>query len=172
MPATERPGRLSPTGPGHLGLATLCGALVAGILLGGLGRAGIAAPLTPWLFTVLLGLCTVVLTMWARAMARAVRHHRDEIDPDGALVALACAKVAMLAGAALAGFHIVYVLVFVRNLNIPLPRERVIWGSAAIVVSVALACAGKLLEKACTTPAAGAGSGEDGGEMNDSAPLD
>lgn len=166
---TERPDRLAPTGPRPLLVATLVGAVIAGLLLGGLDRAETAAPVTPWLLVVLLGMCTVVLTMWARAMTRAVRDRPDGIDPDSAMAALASARVAMLAGAAMAGFHIVYAVVFVRSLDIPLPRQRVIWGTATIVVSVALCCAGKLLEKACTNP--GDGSGEVGGEHNDGAPA-
>ncbi|MFT8394805.1 DUF3180 domain-containing protein [Propionibacterium sp.] len=163
----ERPGTLRPTTAVSVAVAAAVGALLGGALLIAVDRAGSVAPLTPWLLVVLLALGAVLTWWWARAMARTVAQRPEDIDPQRAVAALACAKVAILAGAVLVGFHIVYVLTFIGHLNFPLPRARVIWGSATIVVAVLLACAGRALEKACISPGAGSddGDAEQNGEL-------
>ncbi|WP_177170090.1 DUF3180 family protein [Propionibacterium cyclohexanicum] len=138
-----------------VGVAGLCGALAAGVLLAIVADLGVAAPVTPVGLVVLVGMCIVVLTMWARAMKRAAPSSHHGNDPGTAVAAVACAQTAMIAGAALGGFHIVYALAFVRHLDIPLPRERVIWASVTTLMAAAFGYSGKLLENAC--------KGHDGG---------
>jgi hypothetical protein len=74
------------------------------------------------------------------------------MDPRRAVNLLLLAKAAALAGAVFAGGYLGFALHFIDNMDVDLPRERVIRSASAAVASIVVMISGLLLERACRVP--------------------
>jgi hypothetical protein len=110
------------------------------------------APRVEWSAVIaLLGIVALVGGL-ALSTHRAVQRDRRRIDPRRAVNLLLLAKASALAGAVVAGGYIGFALPFLSQLDIPLPRERVIRGGCAALCAAVLVVVGLLLERACRVP--------------------
>ncbi len=110
------------------------------------------APRVEWSAVIaLLGMVALVGGL-ALSTHRAVQRERRRIDSQRAVNLLLLAKASALAGAIVAGGYVGFALPFLSQLDIPLPRERVIRGGCAALCALALVVAGLLLERACRVP--------------------
>jgi Protein of unknown function (DUF3180) len=110
------------------------------------------APRLQW--SSVIGLVVIVgLVGWfAYSTYRAVHRDRRHIDPHRAVNLLLLAKASALAGALMAGGYAGFAVPFLDQLDVALPRERVIRAACGVLGAVALVVAGMLLERACRVP--------------------
>lgn len=156
---SERPqGPEEPTGTiGPTRINTLLATFVVGGLLGfalvpiTTSVSG-TAPRIEWTSVAILVVLAGMLAVLAYNTHRTVQKERRRIDPRRAVNLLLLAKAGALVGAFVAGGYLGFILHFVDDLDIPLPRERVIRGLAAAVTGVALVISGMFLERACRIP--------------------
>lgn len=118
-------------------------------------RASGLAPRVEW--TPVIGLLCIVALVGGLALStyRAVQRDRRLIAPRHAVNLLMLAKASALAGSVMAGGYVGFALPFLGQLDIPLPRERVIRSGSAALCAVALVVCGMLLERACRVPKIG-----------------
>jgi uncharacterized membrane protein YidH (DUF202 family) len=147
-----------PTGTiGPTRLNTLLATFVIGGLLG-FALVPIAtsisgtAPRIEWTSVGVLFVMAGMLAVLAYNTHRTVQKERRRIEPRRAVNLLLVAKAGALVGAFVAGGYLGFVLHFIDDLDVPLPRERVIRGLAAAVTGVALVISGVFLERACRIP--------------------
>jgi len=152
------PGSEEPTGTiGPTRLNTLLATAVVGGLLGfalvpiAISISG-TAPRIEWTSVGVLFVMAGMLAVLAFNTHRTVQKERRRIDPRRAVNLLLIAKAGSLVGAFIAGGYLGFILHFVDDLDIPLPRERVIRGLAAAVTGGALVISGVFLERACRIP--------------------
>lgn len=110
------------------------------------------APRVEW--SSVIGLAGIVLVVGWLALSTYRTLHRDRrrIDSRRAVNLLLLAKASALAGAVLAGGYVGFAVPFLDQLDIALPRERVIRSALAALGAVALVVCGMLLERACRVP--------------------
>ncbi len=110
------------------------------------------APRVQW--SAVFGLLGLVVLVGGLAYStyRMVHHDRRPIDSRRAVNLLLGAKASALAGSVTAGGYIGFAVPFLNQLDIALPRERVIRSACAALAAVALLVAGLLLERACRVP--------------------
>jgi sulfite exporter TauE/SafE len=83
---------------------------------------------------------------------RTVHRERRRIDAQRAVNLLLIAKASALTGALVAGGYVGFGLQFIDQLDVALPRERVIRSASAAVAGILIVVAGLLLERACRVP--------------------
>jgi Protein of unknown function (DUF3180) len=125
--------------------------------------AGGIAPRLQW--SSVIGLLAIgLLVGWlAYTTYRTVHRERGRIEPHRAVNLLLLAKASALAGALMAGGYVGFALPFVSQLDVVLPRERVIRAGCGALCGVALVVAGMLLEYACRVPKVPGDGEEEGG---------
>ena len=152
------PGSEEPTGTiGPTRVNTLLATFVVGGLLGfalvpiAISVSG-TAPRIEWTSVGVLMVMAGMLAILAFNTHRAVHKERRRIVPRRAVNLLLLAKAGALVGAFVAGGYLGFILHFIDDLDVPLPRERVIRGFAAAVTGGALVISGIFLERACRIP--------------------
>ena len=143
---TERP-RLGLTTARQAVVAVLAGAVVCWLMLLGFDLSGGFPPVVPWSLPITLALLAIAVAIYSRVLPRRREHHKA--GPHESFAALGIGKAIVMTGAALAGGHVVYVMRYLQLFDAPLPSQRVIQGAVTIIVSILLAGAGYLLERAC-----------------------
>lgn len=125
------------------------GAVLGWLFISGMEMLNAAVPVPPWTLIVLLVLMGALAAIWALMLRRRVREDFAHVSSEEGVLALTTGKALLLTGLLLAGGHLVLVASFVGRWSVPLPRERVIFGGLTVVVSMAAALGGWLLERAC-----------------------
>lgn len=150
-------------------IAAVVGAGLAWIVLSSTESFGWSIPLVPPFTAVAVAVLSVATWLAARWMHRTVQVRRAAVEPARAIALLLAGKAALIGGTALAAGYAVIALRSLPNLDAALPRERAISATVSAVLSVALAVAGSVLERACRVPpddesgdAPGAEDGESG----------
>jgi small-conductance mechanosensitive channel len=115
-------------------------------------RASGFAPRVGW--SSVVGLLCIVALVGGLALStyRAVHRDRRLIASRHAVNLLVLAKASALAGAVMSGGYVGFALPFLHQLDVVLPRERVIRSGAAALCALALVVCGLLLERACRVP--------------------
>ncbi|MFT4216922.1 MAG: DUF3180 family protein [Micropruina sp.] len=145
-PSIERTGRTV------LVVAGVVGAGLAWITLSGAESFGWPIPAVPPFTAVAVAVLALAAWLAARWMHRTVQVRHATVEPARAIALLLAGKAALIGGIALAAGYAVVVLRYLPHLDAALPRERVLSGGAAAVLSVVLALAGWALERACQVP--------------------
>lgn len=157
-PGMSRPGApppgpsVRPTGRTALAVAGVAGAGVSWIALSTAENFGWPTPPVPPLTAVVVAVLALATWLAARWMHRAVQVRRQVVEPSRAIALLLAGKAALLGGTALAAGYAVAALRQLPDLEAALPRDRVLAATASAVLSVALAFAGRALERACLVP--------------------
>ncbi|MGH3472613.1 MAG: DUF3180 domain-containing protein [Nocardioidaceae bacterium] len=110
------------------------------------------APRVEWTSVGALALIAGLLLVLANWMHRTVHRERRNVDAQRAVSFLLLAKASSLVGAVIAGGYLGFSLHFIGDMNIPLPRERVIHSLAAALAALIMVVGGLLLEHACRVP--------------------
>jgi Protein of unknown function (DUF3180) len=128
-----------------------------GVVLG-YGLVAVSVRTTGWAprvqWSAVFGLLGLVVLVGGLAYStyRTVHRERRPIDARRGVNLLLGAKASALAGAVTAGGYLGFALPFLDQLDIALPRERVIRSVCAALAALALLVAGLLLERACRVP--------------------
>ena len=146
------PGGLSLTNRRQTVISVLAGMLVGWFVVETLQALGHPVPVTPWSLPLVFGALGVAAWAYARVLRRQVAEARADLSAESGVRALVLGKTMLMTGAIVGGGHLVYVLSFLGDWNVPTPRERVIHGVATIAASVVFAVAGRDLERACMVP--------------------
>lgn len=128
-------------------ISVLAGAVVCWLLLLAFQAAGAFPPVVPVSLPITLGVLAAGVAIYSRVLPRRRAEHKA--SPQESFVALGVGKAMVMTGSALAGGHVVYVMRYLQLVEAALPAQRVILGSVTVVVSLLLAGAGFLLERAC-----------------------
>jgi hypothetical protein len=110
------------------------------------------APRVEWTSTAVLVVIASMVLALAYTTHRTIHRERKRMDPRRAVNLLLLAKAAALAGAVFAGAYLGFALHFIDNMDVDLPRERVIRSASAAVASIVVMISGLLLERACRVP--------------------
>jgi hypothetical protein len=152
-PASEEPtGTIGPTRVNTLLATFVVGGLLGFALVPIATSVSGTAPRIEWTSVGVLLLMAGMLAVLAYNTHRTVQKERRRIDPRRAVNLLLLAKAGALVGAFIAGGYLGFILHFVDDLDVPLPRERVIRGLSAAVTGGALVISGVYLERACRIP--------------------
>lgn len=136
-------------------VSVLSGAVLAYLVIQAVRIAGGTTPLVPWSLPILLGFLSVVAWFYTRSFRSRLAQHR--VSPEEGVRALVLGKSMLMTGAVLAGGHLVYVLVWIGQTDIPGPRARVIHGAVTLVAAITFGVVGGWLERNCVVDA---GDGE------------
>lgn len=143
----------------QMAVALLAGAVVGYLLVGGFDLSNKAVPITPWSLPTMLAALALAAFGYSRVLAHQLRTDRASLDPMAGVRAVVFGKTLLMTGLVTAGGHLVYALRFSGGWQVEGPRQRIIRGAVVCVVSLLLAGAGWVLERACVAP--GSGKGED-----------
>ncbi len=153
QPGMPQPGpSVRPTGPTALLIAGVVGAGFSWIAQSTAENFGWPTPPVPPLTAVVVAVLALASWLAARWMHRAVQVRHQVVEPARAIALLLAGKAALLGGTMLAAGYAVVALRHLPEMDAALPRERVLSAAAAAVLSVALAFAGRALERACQVP--------------------
>jgi 4-hydroxybenzoate polyprenyltransferase len=143
---------IGPTRARYLGVVFVLGALLGYTIVSVSEHLNATAPTIQWAAVVVLAAIAAMLAVLAYTTYRTVHRERRLIEPHRALNYLMLAKACALMGALVAGGYLGFGASFLDQLDIMLPRERVIRSfSAAFAALVVMVC-GLLLERACRIP--------------------
>ena len=143
--------------------AVLSGAVAGYLIVMLFEVSGGFPPVVPWSVPIVVLVLSVVVFGYAKTLPKRLVDKR--VSSREAFAALVSAKAAIMTGAILAGGHVVYVMRYVQMMHAPSPAARVIHGSVTILVSLVLAGAGALLERACVVPPEGPDDEDDDGAL-------
>jgi uncharacterized protein DUF3180 len=110
------------------------------------------APRLQWSSVIGLLVIAALVGWFAYSTYRAVHRERRRIDAHRAVNLLLLAKASALAGALMAGGYVGFAVPFLDQLDVSLPRERVIRAGCGALCAVALVVTGVLLERSCRVP--------------------
>ena len=111
-----------------------------------------SAPRVQWTAVVALAAVAVSNLILAWWTYRVLHRERRQMEPQLAVAFLMFGKASALVGAFVAGGYTGFGLHFIGQLDVDLPRERVIRSAVAAVTGVAIVISGLLLERACRVP--------------------
>lgn len=151
MPS-QTPPSVSLTAWRTVAIVTLGGAAAGWALYFGLDRLSLPLPVPPLLGAGAIAVVALIVGWQAYLTWRTIRRRRAAMLPTAAVARLALGKTALLAGAALAGGYAGVALHSISFLEAELPRSRAVGAVASVVSSIALAAAGRWLERACEIP--------------------
>lgn len=160
-PKGPRPGALSVTTPQQIMASVLSGAVIGYLLLITFDVFNAVPPVVPWSVPIVLVVIAIPALWYAKRLGG--RLEQRMVPPDEGVRALVMGKSMLMTGAVLAGGHLVYVLKWIAQLDIPGPRDRVIHGAVTLVISVVFAVVGGALERACIVDS-GDGEGTNTGQ--------
>lgn len=134
-------------------LAGLIGALFGYALFAGLEVFGLEHEMRlPVAAVITIAVVAVVVGWLAYLTYRTIHVRRRTMAGQQAVLLLALGKTTLLAGAALVGGYAAIGLQALPRLDAAFPRERAVAAGLAVVASIVLAVAGRLLERACQVP--------------------
>ncbi|HEV8055692.1 MAG TPA: DUF3180 domain-containing protein [Nocardioidaceae bacterium] len=160
----HQPGRLQPTSFALLTALGVAGAVLGWFLVPLLERTNRTAPTVPWSSVLLLVFAAAVLGGTAWSTWHTLHRRRSYLDPHRAVNYLVLAKASAVVGVFVAGAYLGFGAQFLDQLQIPLPRQRVVRSALAAVAALLLMVAGLLLERACKVPGAGADDEDEGND--------
>ena len=111
-----------------------------------------AAPPVQWTAVLALVAIAVIVFVLAYSTYRTVHRERRRMNPQRAVNFLLLAKASALVGAVIAGGYVGFGLQFIDEMDVELPRERVIGALSAAVAALLIVVAGLVLERACRVP--------------------
>lgn len=153
QPGMPQPGpSVQPTGRTALVIAGVVGAGFSWIALSTVESFGWPNPPVPSLTAVVVAVLALASWLAARWMHRTVQVRHQVVEPARAIALLLAGKAALLGGTMLAAGYAAVALRYLPDLDAALPRDRVLSAAASAVLSVALAFAGRALERACQVP--------------------
>lgn len=145
-------GTVGPTRISVLAVLFTVGAVLGWALVPIAERLSNVAPRVQWTSVAALVAIAVILAVLAYSTYRTMHREGRLIEARRAVNLLLLAKASALAGALVAGGYVGFALQFVDELDVALPRERVIRSVSAAVAAVLIVVAGLLLERACRVP--------------------
>ena len=149
---SEPRGRVGTTRPATLAAAAFAGAVLGWYTVPVLERLGGVVPSVPWTAVVVLGLLAVLLFVAAYTTYRTIHRRRELMDPRRAVNLLVLAKASAIVGAFVAAAYLGFGAHWLDDLDVALPRERVIRSGLAAAAAVLVCAGGLLLERACRVP--------------------
>jgi zinc transporter ZupT len=135
-----------------LAAVALTGAVLGWYTVPVLERVDGVVPSVPWTAVVVLALLAALLFVAAYTTHRTIHRRREVMDPRRAVNLLVLAKASAIVGALVAAAYLGFGAHWLDDLDIALPRERVIRSSLAAVAGVLVCVGGLLLERACRVP--------------------
>jgi high-affinity Fe2+/Pb2+ permease len=145
-------GTIRPTRLSALALIFVVGGLLGWLLVPFSVAVNGVAPRIEWSSVGALVLIAALLLALANWMYRMVHKERRKVDAQRAVSFLLLAKASSVVGSVMAGGYTGFALHFVDQINVDLPRERVVHSVSAALAAVAIVIAGLLLERACRVP--------------------
>ena len=145
-------GTVGPTRISALAVVFVTGAVLGWALAPITEQLSGVAPRIEWTSVAALAAIAAIVAVLAYSTYRTLHRERRLIHAQRAVNLLLLAKASALAGALVAGGYIGFGLQFVDQLDVALPRERVIRAGCAAAAAVAIVVAGLLLERACRVP--------------------
>jgi hypothetical protein len=139
----------------------------SGVLLAILGVVGLAVgrgmrpflewrgdvvPTVSWVAAGTMLFLGAILAFLAWTTYQALHRDRRTLHATRALRLLALAKASAIVTALIAGYYVGFALSFAGDLELSLPRERVIRSAAAAVAALLALAAALALERACEVP--------------------
>ncbi len=143
---------VGPTRFRYLGVAFVIGAVVGYAIVPVSEHLNATAPMIQWDAVVVLVAIAAMQFVLAYSTYRTVHRERRLMEPHRALNYLMLAKACALMGALVAGGYLGFGVQFVDQMDIVLPRERVIRSFAAAAAGAVVVVCGLLLERACRIP--------------------
>ncbi len=143
---------IGPTRFRFLVVAFVLGALVGYTLVPLSEQLHGTAPTIQWTSVGVLAVIAVVLLALAYSTYRTLHRERRRMEPHRAVNFLMMAKACALVGGFLAGGYVGFGAQFIDQMDVVLPRERVIRSFAAAGASCAIVFCALLLERACRVP--------------------
>lgn len=135
-----------------IALAVLVGGVATWGLFFGLDRLQQALPVPPVIAAGTLAVVAAAVGWQAYLTHRTLHRRAGRLPPTTAVALLALGKTALIAGGVLAGGYAAIAIHALPNLDAQLPRERIVGALASLVAAIALAVAGRMLERACEIP--------------------
>lgn len=135
-----------------LAVAALAGGIIAWMLVATVRLVTKSEPLLPWTGPAVLWFIALVVLVTAIVASRRFRHHREDVQPEQAVTFLVIGKTGALAGAIVGAGYLVFAAMYVGDVAIPGPRERVIRGGVAALAGVVTMLSGWWLERQCQVP--------------------
>lgn len=145
-PSVERTGRTV------LIIAAVVGAGLAWITMSSAESFGWPIPPVPPFTAAAVAMLALATWLAARWTHRAVQLQHQAVEPARAVALLLAGKAALIGGTALAAGYGMVAVRYLPSFDAEAPRERVLSAAAAAVLSIALAFAGRSLERACRIP--------------------
>lgn len=146
-PREPRPGALGVTTPVQIMASVLSGAVLGYFLLVAFNIFNAVPPAVPWSVPIVLIAISIPVFWYTRVLNG--RLERSMVPPEEGVRAMILGKSMLMTGCILAGGHLVYVLRWIGQTDVPGPRDRVIHGSVTIVTAIVFALVGAHLEKTC-----------------------
>jgi len=143
---------IGPTRFRVLAVAFAVGAVLGYTIVPVSERLNATAPMIQWDAVVVLAAIAAMLLALAYTTYRTVHRERRLIEPHRALNYLMLAKACALMGALVAGGYLAFGVQFLDQMDIELPRERVIRSFSAAAAAIVVMVSGLLLERACRIP--------------------
>lgn len=145
-------GTVGPTRISALAVVFTVGAVLGWALVPVAERLNNVAPRVQWTSVLALLAIAAVVAVLAYSTYRTMHREGRLIEAQRAVNLLLIAKASALAGALVAGGYVGFALQFIDQLDVALPRERVIRSASAAVAGILIVVAGLLLERACRVP--------------------
>jgi hypothetical protein len=143
---------IGPTRFRFLGVAFVVGAILGYAIVPVSEHLNATAPMIQWDAVVVLGAIAAMLLALAYTTYRTVHRERRLIEPHRALNYLLLAKACSLMGSLVAGGYLGFGVQFLDQMDIVLPRERVLRSFSAAIAGAIVVVSGLLLERACRIP--------------------
>ena len=151
-PPDQQQGTVGPTRAGTLVVCCVVGGVLGFLIVPISERLTETAPRVEWTSAGVLAIIAAIMFTLAYTTHRTIHRERRRMDPQRAVNLLLMAKAAALVGAVVAGGYLGFALHFIDQLDVDLPRERVIRALSAAVAAGLVMISGLLLERACRVP--------------------
>ncbi|MBW9204475.1 DUF3180 domain-containing protein [Mumia sp. zg.B53] len=113
---------------------------------------GEPAPTVSWVAAGTMLFLAGALAFLAWTTFQSLHRERRTMHPTRALRLLALAKASAIVTALIAGYYVGFALSFAGDMELALPRERVVHSAAAAVAALLALAAALTLERACEVP--------------------
>lgn len=133
-------------------VAAIFGGLAGWLVVVTANAFDLVPPRIPWSAPIGLLVFAGLVGVLAYTTHQRLQVRRERIEPQRAVAFLVLGKASALAGALVAGGYLGFGLMFLADLAVSGPRDRVIRSAVAVVAGVALSVGGLLLERACKVP--------------------
>lgn len=147
-----RPGSVRPTSRRLMVAIAVLGTAIGWTLVVAIEASGGVAPTVSWLTPIAWGFLAALLFVAARNTHQRIQVRRERVEASRAVFLLLLGKASAFVGALCTGLYTGFALSFLDAMSASGPRNRVIVAGVAAVISVLVAVAGLLLERACRIP--------------------